>query len=530
MTAPVFVIQRDFVVGDIAGNAAKLIGASQMAKQSGAAVAIAPELALSGYPPEDLILDSRFCAALQMALAEVCQKAEPSVALLFGMPYQQNGVMTNAAVLVRGGKTEGVYAKTHLPNSSVFDDKRYFAAGDGNPLVFDAGGESFAAQVCEDIWHKQQAERVRASGAKNTLALNGSPFDINKHRRRLDAAAEFARLSQTAVFYCNTVGGQDELVFDGASFVVDNDGKKLFQMAAFAEVQGIINDYNDDYPQCEDEMLYNALVMAVRDYANKTGIGGVVLGLSGGVDSALVAAIATDALGASNVMAIMMPSVYTSAASVEDAATIAANLRCEYKTIPINEMAALAETTITPHLAEREDDTTMENVQARLRGMLLMAFANNRGRLLLATGNKSETACGYATLYGDMCGGFAPLKDVAKTRVWQLAKYRNRRGELIPARVISRPPSAELKPQQTDRDTLPQYDIVDAIVAAHLEERRALSAMRRELDNDALTRVLSMLKTGEHKRRQAATGPRLTDCAFGRDWRMPVVNHFCGDD
>lgn len=530
MTAPVYVAQRDFAVGDIVGNRNKLTAASHSAKLAGAGVVIAPELALCGYPPEDLLFSPDFVAALKQSVAFICAKAEPSIALVFGAPFDINGAITNAALLVRGGKVEGVYAKAHLPNTSVFDDKRYFTPGDGNPLVFSANGGKYAVQVCEDIWHKQQAEKVRKSGADNTLALNGSPFDINKHRRRLQTAAEFARLSQTAVYYCNTVGGQDDLVFDGASFVMDNNGKLICQMAAFAECEGVINNYHHQYPQSIDAMVYDALVMSVRDYAKKSGIGGAVLGLSGGVDSALVAAIAVDALGAGNVLAVMMPSPYTSAASVEDAAKIAAALGCEYLTIPITPMMAAAQETLTAHLSPRANDATMENVQARLRGMLLMALANNGNKLLLATGNKSEAACGYATLYGDMCGGFAPLKDADKTRVWQLAKYRNKKGEVIPPRVITRPPSAELKPGQKDEDALPPYDVVDGIVAAHLEERKTLPSMRGVFNADALHNVLSMLGKSEHKRRQAAIGPKLTERAFGRDWRMPVANGFFAGD
>lgn len=529
MSAPVYVVQRDFVVGDIRANRDKLTRASKAAKRAGAEVVIAPELALCGYPPEDLLFDSAFVAALEDAVDIICAEAESSVALVFGAPFVVGGAMTNAALLVRGGKVEGVYAKAHLPNTSVFDDKRYFVAGDGNPLVFVAGGEKFAVQVCEDIWHEQQAQKVRQSGADNTLALNGSPFDINKHRRRLQAAANFARLSQTAVYYCNAVGGQDELVFDGASFVADKEGEVINQQAAFAEVEGVMKkQYHHPYPNDGNAMLYDALVMAVRDYTKKSDIGRVVLGLSGGVDSALVAAIAVDAIGAGNVLAVMMPSPYTSAASLEDAEKIAARLGCEYLTIPITPMMTAAEETLTAYLTTRTGDKTAENIQARLRGVLLMALANNRNALLLATGNKSEAACGYATLYGDMCGGFAPLKDVNKTRVWQLATYRNNKSEVIPPRVISRAPSAELKPGQKDEDTLPPYDIVDAIIAAHLEEGKTLQQIRGGIDDDVVRGVLSMLTKSEHKRRQSAMGPKLTECAFGRDRRMPVANRFDG--
>ncbi len=523
---PVYVVQRDFAVGDIGGNRDKLIAASKAAARAGAKVALAPELALSGYPPEDLLYDRCFADALERALREVSAAAEPSVALLFGAPLRKNGKLFNAAVLARGGRIEGVYAKARLPNFSVFDEERYFSAG-GAPLVFSVAGEKFAAQICEDIWHPQQPARVRKTGAAHTLALNGSPFCLGKHERRLRAAAEFARRSQTSVFYCNAVGGQDELIFDGASFAADKNGKTQFQMPALSESAKVINACAAKYPKNEDALLYNALVLAVRDFVAKTGFAsGVVLGLSGGIDSALVAAIAADALGARNVATVMMPSRYTSAESVSDAAQIAANIQCEHFVLPINKMAALAEKNLSPRLQKREGDVTMENVQSRLRGLLLMALANNRGLLPLATGNKSEAACGYATLYGDMCGGFAPLKDLSKTRVWRLAKHRNRRGEIIPPRVIARPPTAELKPGQTDQDSLPPYDVVDGIIAAHLEHRLAPEDIRREFSGEDVARVLSLLAGSEHKRRQSAIGPKLTECAFGRDWRMPVASRF----
>ena len=526
---PVYVAQRDFAVGDIAANRDKLIAASRAAKQKGAAVAVAPELALSGYPPEDMLYDSSFAAAINRAVEDIAANAEPSVALLFGAPLQNNGALYNCAMLVREGKTEGTYSKAHLPNFSVFDERRYFSEGGGEPLTFAAGGEKFAVQVCEDIWHNAQAARVKESGAAHTLSLNASPFYMGKQTERVQAAAEFARQSQTSVLYCHLVGGQDELIFDGASFAVDKSGKLTAQMPAFDEAEGLMSEHNSEYPASEDAVLYGALVLAVRDYLCKTGFNGAVLGLSGGVDSALVAVLAADAIGAENVLTVMMPSQYTSRESVEDAAAIASNLKCQHLTLPINEMTTMAQQTLSPHFVKREGDVAMENVQARLRGMLLMALANNRGHLLLATGNKSEAACGYATLYGDMCGGFAPLKDLSKTRVWRLAKHRNIKGEVIPPRVIERAPSAELKPNQTDQDSLPPYDVVDAIVSAHLERRSPREEMRREFDSASLSRVLSLLSSSEHKRRQAAIGPKLTQCAFGRDWRMPVANRFRGD-
>ncbi|MGI9298154.1 MAG: NAD+ synthase [Gammaproteobacteria bacterium] len=528
MTPSVSLAQRDFPVGALAENRRAILTAAQRAQRDDAAVLLSPELALSGYCPDDMLHDSSFMDSVEREFHLLVAEAPP-LPILVGLPWREEGKLYDAAALIRGGKIDGVYKKVCLPNESVFDERRYFSSGDAPPLAFESGGAKFAVQICADVWDDAQAARVAAGGAEYVLSLNASPFYVGKHAARLRAAGRFARAAAAGLFYCNLVGGQDELIFDGASFCMDKNGDITRQLRAFAAYDGggEINEIAP-YPG-DDEAAYSALVMGVRDYAAGAGFRGAVLGLSGGVDSALTAAAAADALGAENVLAVMMPSRHTSAASLEDAAAIAENLGAELLTISIDPLMNSVYGALSPHLRPREGDVTLENVQARLRGMLLMALSNNRGLLPLATGNKSEIACGYATLYGDMCGGFAPLKDVVKTRVWALAKYRNgknRRGEIIPQRVIARAPSAELRDDQTDQQTLPPYEDIDAAVAAHVENGAPFAEWTRAAGRELAGRFLDLLAAGEHKRRQGAPGPKITQRAFGRDWRMPVANRF----
>lgn len=521
-------VQRDFAVGDVGGNRQKLLDAARRAHRDGAAAVLSPELALSGYCPEDMLYDGSFMDAVERGMESLIAESPP-VPMAVGLPLRENGRLYDAAVLVCGGRLLGAYKKVFLPNYSVFDERRYFVSGDNPPLAFESCGASFAVQICADVWETAQAARVAAAKTEWTLSLNASPFYDGKHAERLRMAGDFVRASGGGLFYCNTVGGQDELIFDGASFVMDKTAAVLGQFPAMAECEGGGAEINAKLPEA-DEASYEAVVMGVRDYAAKTGFArGAVLGLSGGIDSALTAAVAADALGAGRVLAAMMPSRYTSAASLEDAAAIAKNLGVELINIPIDPLADAVEGALAPHMRSRPQDATMENVQARLRGMLLMGLANNRGLLLLATGNKSELACGYATLYGDMCGGFAPLKDADKTRVRALARFRNRRGEVIPPRVLSRPPSAELRENQTDEQTLPPYAEIDRALTAHVENGAARGALEREFSGDFLHRFFNLLAGGEHKRRQSAVGPKLTRRAFGRDWRMPIANRYRHD-
>lgn len=524
MSSEVFFVQRNFAVGDLAANRRILKESADAAAAAGAEVVLAPELALTGYPPEDLLNDESFLLAAKNEAECLALAVNPSLAVVFGLPWREGEKLYNAAVLVRGGRIEAVAKKNRLPNFSVFDERRYFTAGGEKPLIFSVNDNVYALQICQDMWDKRQAQDVRMAAAKHTLCLNASPFSVGKHARRLQAAGEFARRSDSTVYYCHMVGGQDELVFDGASFAVNRQGELLKQFPAMTEATGTIAGDSVDYPDDEDA-VYAALVLGLRDFFAKTGFAdGVLLGLSGGVDSALVTLIAAEALGGDKITAVMMPSVYTSKASLEDAAAIANNVGANYLEIPLTPLMGAVGESLSPYLQSRSNDPTLENVQARLRGLLLMAVANNRNALLLATGNKSEMACGYATLYGDMCGGFAPLKDVPKTMVWSLAKRYG--GKIIPPRVIERPPTAELRANQTDQDTLPPYEQVDAALSIRLQDGLSAGQRGENFEDGFLNRFFGLLKGAEHKRRQAAIGPRISDCAFGRDWRMPIANRY----
>ena len=537
-SAPVFISQRDFAVGDLAGNCRRLAADAEAARKSGAAVLLSPELSLTGYSPEDLLHDSGFVADARKAAESLAKKIPPDLPTVAGLPWDENGALFNAAVILRGGKIESVYRKNFLPNYSVFDERRHFAAGADDPLIFEskAGGSGsgsggkFAVQICHDIWEAGQAARVKKCGAEVVLCPNASPYYWGKHHARIAAARAFALESGAAVVYAHGVGGQDELIFDGGSFAVSAAGALTAQFPFFAESGG--NAFPHEvgrsaaYAEPDElESLEAAVVLAIRDFAVKNGFSGVILGLSGGVDSALAAALAARALGSGNVTCVMMPSRHTSRASLEDAAAIARNIGAEYFEVGIDSPVAALGEALSGRLRAREGDTTPENIQARTRGILLMALANNGGRLLLATGNKSEFACGYATLYGDMCGGFAPLKDLSKTRVWRMAEFCNRNGELIPRRVIERAPTAELRENQTDQDTLPPYSEIDMAVEMHLSGASA-EEMAGRFGEEFLLQFHGLLKGGEHKRRQAAVGPKLTERAFGRDWRMPVANRY----
>ncbi|MDM5148023.1 NAD+ synthase [Candidatus Persebacteraceae bacterium Df01] len=529
-TPTVLMVQQDFAVGDLTGNQKTLLASAHRAHQAGAAVLLSPELSLTGYCPEDMLHDSSFLADTKRALQELIAVAPP-ISIIVGLPWQENGKLFNAAALIQNGRLTGVYKKRNLPNYSVFDERRYFDSDSASkPLVFSVDECTFAIQICADIWASsmaEQAAQVRAAGVNNTLVLNGSPFYLGKLAVRVQEAKNFAAAANCGVFYCNCVGGQDELIFDGASFAINAGGKMLAQFPIMKAHEGSTGDF---FPvQSDEEMLYEAIVMGVRDYAAKTGFNGVLLGLSGGIDSALVAAVAADALGENNVLSVMMPSPFTSSASKEDATTIALNIGSELLNIPLEPLMESIDAALRPHLYARDNDVTMENVQARLRGQLLMALSNNRNLLLLTTGNKSELACGYATLYGDMCGGFAPLKDLNKTWVWRLARWRNQQKETIPQRVINRAPSAELRDNQTDQDSLPPYEKIDAAIAARMEKNATSADIARDFGDDFSAQFFRLLQNSEYKRRQAAPGPKLTPCAFGRDWRMPIANRYRHD-
>ncbi|MCX7897728.1 MAG: NAD+ synthase [Rhodocyclaceae bacterium] len=530
--------QIDSTVGDFVGNGEKILGAAQEARRRGADLLITPELALSGYPPEDLLLRPDFYRASQKALAQVVEKSP--LPILVGHPEACDGAHYNAASLVHDGRLVGTYRKQRLPTYEVFDEARYFRPGNTS-YVFELKGVRFGVNICADVWSPEPAAAARNSGAQVLLALNASPFHRGKQTTRETILRRRVEENGIPVLYCNLVGGQDELVFDGASFALDAGGELALRLPFFEEALGIV-EYRDgrlctaaisETPP-EEALVYTALKLGVADYLGKNGFPGAIVGLSGGIDSALTLAIAVDALGAEKVRAVMMPSPYTAPMSIADARTIAANLGVEYDEIPIEGAMREFSALLAPLFARLGEkpawDTTEENIQARIRGLLLMAISNRTGRIVLTTGNKSEMAVGYATLYGDMAGGFAVIKDVPKTLVYRLARYRNSIAAVIPENVLQRPPSAELKPDQTDQDTLPPYDVLDAIVEGYMErDESPRELIAKGLPHDAVRRVVSMLKKNEYKRRQAPPGIRISRRAFGKDWRYPITSQYADE-
>lgn len=527
------------VVGDIPGNTRLVLQSIAAAKAQGVRAILFPELVLTGYPPEDLLLrpslEQRIAEALQQVAA-----AEPDMYVIVGYPAHVNGRLFNAAGVFFGGKRLAEYHKQCLPNYRVFDEKRYFSAGD-SACVFELDGLPVALTVCEDIWQEQPMLQARAAGARIMLNLNASPFHVGKQHEREQVLAQRARAGAMPVFYCNMVGGQDELVFDGGSCVVAADGTLCARAGMFSDAllsvevavdNGVLQLSTSTMPAPvpgADASIYDALVCSVRDYVNKNGFRSVVLGLSGGIDSALTLAIAVDALGAGRVEAIMMPYRYTSSMSLEDAEEEARTLGVKYSVIPIEHavtaFSGMLMDSFAGEPAANANDTTEQNLQARCRGVILMALSNKKGSLVLTTGNKSEVAVGYCTLYGDMAGGFDVLKDVLKTRVYALSRYRNALAPVIPLRVIDRPPSAELAPDQKDQDNLPPYDVLDAILQRYVEQdESAEQIISAGFAAEDVNRVIRLVDLNEYKRRQAAIGPRITQRGFGRDRRYPITN------
>jgi len=524
--------QLNLNVGDIAGNTKRLLAAAREAHEAGAALLLTPEMSICGYPAEDLVLRRDFCAACADALQRIAREAPPALALIVGYPERSDDGLFNAAALVRGGRVEAFYRKHHLPNHSVFDEQRVFDRGDA-PCVFACGGLNFGLNICGDLWEPGPAKWAMEAGADWLLVPNASPYHLNKERERVAVARARQLEAPLPIVYANLVGGQDELVFDGASFVIDGEGEVIVQCPAWREGVFMIELADDAVHgpmhllPTEDQAVYDALVLAVRDYVGKNGFRGVHLGLSGGIDSALTLVIAVDALGADKVHAVMMPSDYTAGISVEDSRDMVKRLGVKYSEIAIKPMVEAFTVQLAQEFTGLNTDTTEENLQARTRGILLMALSNKFGTLVLTTGNKSEMGTGYATLYGDMAGGFAVLKDVSKMLVYRLANYRNNVSAVIPQRVIDRPPSAELRPEQTDQDSLPPYDVLDAILAAYVE--RDLSArdiVAMGYDAALVKRVIRLVDLAEYKRRQAAPGPRITPRNFGKDRRYPITNKY----
>ena len=552
--------QLNPTVGDLPGNTRLLEAAARAAHAAGARVVLAPELALTGYPPEDLLLRPAFLDACEASLRQLAAGLADleGLHLVVGHPARaplEAGTRSksravplvfNAASVLARGEVSGTYFKRELPNYQVFDERRYFVSGreaGHGPLVFEVEGLRLGVLICEDAWLDEPGEAARAAGAQALCVLNASPFHLDKPAEREARMAERARRLGLPLLYAHLVGGQDEVVFDGASFAVDANGRLCARAPMFEpaldiveiEATGAVAGPVVPLPSLEQQ-AWSALVTGVRDYIGKNRFPGAIIGLSGGIDSALVLAIAVEALGAARVRTVMMPSAYTADISWIDAREMAARLGVRHDEIAISPMFEAFERSLAPQFEGCSPDATEENIQARIRGTLLMALSNKTGSIVLTTGNKSEMATGYCTLYGDMAGGFAVIKDVAKTLVYRLARWKNAQptaradgsvGPVIPERIITRAPSAELRPGQTDQDSLPPYEVLDAILALYMEEDRSVEEIvAAGHDPAAVEKVTRLIKVNEYKRRQAPVGIRITHRAFGRDWRYPITSGF----
>jgi len=549
------IAQMDPTVGDIAGNRDRIVEYVRMARDLGSDIVSFPELALTGYPPEDLILKKKFVGDNLDALAQAAKSVDNIIAVI-GFVDAFKGDNYNAAAVISSRSVKGVYRKMLLPNYGVFDENRYFKPGN-KAAVFRFGGLVFGVNICEDIWHESGPTRAQASsGARLIINISSSPYHAGKIDEREEIIRRQARDNRVAIVYTNLVGGQDELVFDGQSFAVDAKGKLLYRADAFKEGLFVVDldipetgrsrgkeivvitdkSFAQNKPPIPKRgysplkptaSVYNALVLGLKDYVRKNGFEKVVIGLSGGIDSSIVAALAVDGLGKENVVGVYMPSRYSSKESEADAGKLASNLGMKLMTIPIDGIFKLYLIELESAFAGRQKDIAEENLQARIRGNILMALSNKFGWLVLATSNKSETSTGYATLYGDMAGGLAVVKDVPKTLVYKLAEYRNAIGPVIPLSVFTKAPTAELKYNQKDQDTLPPYEILDPILKAYVEEDRDLSDMVSSgINKDTALKVLRMVDRTEYKRRQSPPGIKITPKAFGRDRRMPITNRY----
>ncbi len=527
--------QINLLVGGIAANQTKIIQIAQQARDIDKAdIIVFPELCITGYPPEDLLLRPDFVEHANQSIIEIAQAIQ-GIDIVLGYPELNDNHLYNSAAVLRKGQILTRYRKNILPNFGVFDEQRYFESAD-QTCLFSVKGISIALTICEDIWKPGLIAKNQQAGADLVLTLNASPFHAAKIHQREEVICEQVKQAKIPLFYINTVGGQDELIFDGASFVVNSKGKIVFRAEEFQEQVSVI-EFNNSEPQPNScaplyskiSSEYKALVLGIKDYVHKNGFKGALLGLSGGIDSALVLALAVDALGADQVEAVLMPSKYTQDMSNEDAILQAEALGVKHHTIAI-ELAVSAFTEMLSDIfSGSQKDTTEENIQARCRGVLLMAISNKQGKLLLTTGNKSEMSVGYATLYGDMAGGFAPIKDVPKLLVYQLAKYRNTLSAVIPDRVITRAPSAELAPDQIDEDSLPPYSILDPILEMYVEQDKSASdILAKGYNAEDINRAISLVDRNEYKRRQAPPGIRITPRAFGRDRRYPITSGYSG--
>ena len=539
------IAQINCTVGDFDGNFKKISDSIKAAESFGVDILSFPELAITGYPPEDLLLKTKFIDDNLETLEDVTALVG-DMAVVVGFVDRKNGDLYNAASVIYKGRIAGTYRKCFLPNYGVFDEKRYFRQG-SESTVFNIGGAVFGVNICEDIWHDDgPCAKQAAQGAGIIININSSPYYAGRIKEREEIIRKQARQNKVAISYSNLVGGQDELVFDGQSMIVDSSGKIIGRAEAFKqdmliadvelnEGEAAIPKKNrppspkrkDPAPLEPASEIYQALILGLKDYVTKNGFSRVVVGLSGGVDSSLVAALACDALGKDNVMGVYMPTRYSSQASEDDAKAISLNLEIKFITVPIEQIFKLYLLALEPKFSGKGRDTAEENVQARIRGNILMALSNKFGWMVLTTGNKSEMSTGYATLYGDMAGGLAVIKDVPKTLVYKLARYRNSIGKVIPDTVLTKAPTAELRPDQRDADTLPPYDVLDPILKAYIEEDKGFSEIiKMGFDKETVSRVIDMVDKSEYKRRQSPPGLKITPKAFGRDRRMPITNKY----
>jgi NAD+ synthase (glutamine-hydrolysing) len=531
--------QLNLVVGDVDGNTSRIVAAALTARdRDHADVAMMPELAVCGYPPEDLLFHSGMRLQVGRSLDRLKQEVR-GITLIAGYPEYEGSKIFNSAIVIRDGMVLANHRKACLPNYRVFDEKRYFTPGT-EPTLVELNGIRTGVLVCEDVWDAEPAQRARQAGAEVLLVINASPYEVDKQIQREQEIVR-ARVGEVGIplVFLNLIGGQDELVFDGNSFVMDANGTVTQRAPAFteglyvvdltADAAGKVQPIPGDIVplQGQEESVYGALVQGTRDYVDKHRFPGVVLGLSGGVDSALTMVLAVDALGADRVHSVAMPSRYTSQMSKDDAALQAKWLKVKHSEISIEGMFESTLAALKDEFAGRAPDTAEENIQSRCRGVLLMGISNKTGRMLLTTGNKSEMAVGYATLYGDMAGGFAPIKDCSKLLVYRLCAWRNAQSQVIPARVIERPPSAELRHEQKDTDSLPPYEILDPILEAFIEDDLSVDQIAaRGFDRATVGRILDLVKRNEYKRRQAPPGVRVSSRAFGRDWRYPITSGY----
>lgn len=529
--------QMNATVGDFAGNAAKIESAARQAERMGAGLLLTPEMSLVGYPAEDWILRDDFCEKSRRALVHLAETLKDTIPVLVGTVWkEENGIRRNALAFLRNGCIEALYFKQHLPEYGVFDEPRVFSAGD-QPVVIEVNGVRLGLAICEDLWHPDVMAQTCSAGAQVILSANASPFEAEKSEERERTILPFVKRNHIPLVYVNAVGGQDELVFDGVGFATDAEGAVFLRQPSFAEDLQVVSVRALMKPQTavplkEDEeqrltSMYGALTMALSDYVHKNGFKQVVIGLSGGIDSALVATIAANALGADNVLAVMMPTRFTADLSFDLAKQLVKNLRIPYVVRPIEDLFKGYQALLADDFAGKAWDVTEENLQARIRGTVLMAYSNKFGRLVITTGNKSETAIGYSTLYGDTAGAFALIKDVYKTDVWALARFVNRHWEreVIPEALINRPPSAELREGQLDEASLPKYAVLDAFLKAYVDDRQSLEEAvdKARCDRATAERIVRLVHRNEYKRRQSPTGPKLSGTAFGRDWRYPMT-------